>query len=286
MKKVVMILGMVMMVSGGAYAGIVAYDGMNYDPAGSTAPPDLGAIGTGGIGWAGNWTRSYAGATHCYQDLALGSLDPGFAYPTSGNKLTVDGDNTSPGGNTATRQLSTPINFGIDSTTYISFLASATDIMNSAAYLYLYDAQVAGTLGAGIGMMYQTTNPTSPRFMVRGMGNSPTYAGTWTANTTYLIVGKIVTSAAGNDSISVAAFDASNPFPTAEPVAWLATTSRAITASYGWVRIDGRSNLTSGFGYSWDEVKITSDWASIPEPATMVLLGLGSLLMSATRKRK
>jgi hypothetical protein len=106
----------------------------------------------------------------------------------------------------------------------------------------------------------------------------------FTAGTTFLVAGKIETTAAGNDTISASLFtDVSG----GEPVSWNAVSTGTFSAIATQLNLYAAAGTTAG-KFEFDELRLGDSFAAvtIPEPSSFLLVGLAGLVAIALRRRR
>ncbi len=236
---------------------IIAYEGFEYTPFLNLSQ---GGNGNGGIGWADDWERVEGG--WCYVTVGQGSLNPGMDYllGAKGNKVEHIAGGVNNGG---MRKLEYPIDTRIDRDYYISYLAMGESNTYNQVTLGLYEEK-AGNFLFRTHMFYQgfPSVPT-PKFALRDNLNIWTTRqfGSWVSGEVYLYVIKISATAAGNDTVSVSVFSASNPLPIEEPAVWDASFTAQTNTKYPWIEISGRADQYAT--WNLDEIYIGTGWGAV-----------------------
>lgn len=109
-------------------------------------------------------------------------------------------------------------------------------------------------------------------------GNAPDF------DKTYFIVSKMVATS-GEDTVYLKVYGPDDSVPDIEPVTWDITHSETtgVTLDEMWVDVADGTN-----GGQIDEIRVGTTWGDVvvPEPATMVLLGLGGMGVLLRRKHR
>jgi hypothetical protein len=130
--------------------------------------------------------------------------------------------------------------------------------------MQLRDGTKGGTTGVGLGMYYKGyAGLSSAKFAIRDFNNVPQYFGSWSSNTTYLVIAKIQASTSGNDTVSMSVYSTTAP-PHTEPAAWDKTVAGTSSATFEWIRSTARASST--YGVYCDEIHIEQSWAEITAP--------------------
>lgn len=189
-----------------------AYEGFDY-----AAGEVLGAQ-NGGAGWIGGWGDAGAsGGTvsgSSLMEVAAGSmgLPPGYTAEVTGNRIA---QNTALGaGIRAVRVLERPIDLSTDGTVYFSFLVN-TSGAGSGGFARLGFFK-AGTWSARV---FDAGVWNSQYWIRSGTEELSAGAGSYTAGTDVLLVGRIVHRASENDTVSLQLYGPGNG-PGAEPAIW------------------------------------------------------------------
>lgn len=237
-------------------AGLLSYEGFNYAPGTPLTGKDPDAA-TGANEWSSPWSGSSDKVQTAPQSLPL----PKGAPPATGGSARIS---ASGGGGTITYDPAFSFDFTKDGVAYASVLFRKPDIAKDNENLQLNLGSVNGKecWVFGIG--------SDESFFVRSWDtatNSPaafnSAAGTAKPDTTYLLVCKLVTSATGDDCISLTWYEADvDTVPALEPETWLlnryfankgGSQAFALTLSCG-------KNVTSA---QTDEIRLGTDWASV-----------------------
>jgi hypothetical protein len=268
-----------------AHGALTDYDGFDY--AGTTLNGQAG-----GFGWNGGWF-----ATGAMPSINLSNDATSLTYPATFeppmSTPPSTGARVSTGGATAnagsSRLLATPLSLAVDGNVmYASALFRKNrpngEVTTDNILLEFVDASANRRFGLGI-------EGTGDRPWLNANG-STSAANTVVAGETYLIVAKIVSSAAGTDSafLKVYGNGYGSQVPVAEPTTWDATLTETTSAILDRIRIridPGNSGPQPG---EIDDIRIGTDWQSvvseIPEPSGLALIGLGALCLGARRRRQ
>jgi len=256
-----------------AGATLLAYESFDY------APGTLNGKGPGDLGFSGTWSGGLASYTVQSGNLAYPA---GSNLPTNGNMATLTG-----GAGTIQQNMSTSIDFSANGTYYASFLVRKNanlDVGNEFLWVSLNNAGDASYKAAfGLG---------STESMLLGdatAGFSLTATNYYGINETYLYLAKIVTnSGATPDQYFAKMISASSgTVPLTEPV-WDLTHAAVVNgiANRFELNIGSLSNYTvDAFRLSTNYFDATQIAIPAPEPSSLLLLGLGTCLLSMKRRR-
>lgn len=253
-----------------ASATLLVEETFNY-----TVGSNIGGVATSGTGMTGNWQRRYqdtATATLRVQNITF-ATPTGYAFTPSGRGIVTPVDtNNSAAANLAS---GAQVNFGADGTLYYSFLLNYT-AGTSNMWFGLGNSSSADSL-----IRVQGLNSGALRVAV----GSTFVDGSVLADGSYLVVGRLTTTASGNDGHRIWVYGASDSIVLSDPgtAGSYAATSAAISGIGSMVEFRNMQNAAIGdfrMGTTWESVVI-------PEPSTYgLLLGLGVLGMATARRRR
>lgn len=291
MKKMLVML-MVIMLVGVIQADVLVYESFGDAPEANTTLAGYSGT-TAETGLAGTWSvtggsqNTVSRTTHEYVGIA-----DGYAPDIVGGRQHWWEHNNQWNTNVATRSLSSSIDMTVDGTWYMSFSAMS-GIKDFAAQMGLNDGTSELMWGQGY---YGGSQGITAYYANIGSGAATNGNGTFVTgfnNTTKYETGFFVAKLVKSDSGITDALDVSimyydfknldaptNVIDSGDPAVWtrivnLTGVSSVFTTLE--LKLDGASSNYP----SIDEVRIGQSWAdvTIPEPATMLLLGLGSLLL-------
>lgn len=225
-----------------------------------------------GTGLTGSWSAVSGGV-----DIVSGSLSAagitGYGYTPTGNRVSTRADGFAEA--RVSLGVGNTIDFGTDSTTYFSYLfkVNDTDSQFRLRFLDSSSVQVASVGDANLN-----------DFLNVQVGSAVEGTSQFTAGTTFLVAGKIETSAAGNDTISASLF---TDLTGGEPVAWNAISTGTSSAVVSQLSLYAAANTTAG-KFEFDELRLGDSFAAvtIPEPSTFLLVGLAGLGALLFRRRR
>ncbi|MDD3178753.1 MAG: hypothetical protein PHQ04_00230 [Opitutaceae bacterium] len=239
---------------------------------------------SGGTGWAQSWQGGHL--TIGTGGLAFPAREGGgLAGIASGND--VDYAASDGKQNYSTRQMTTSVDLSKNGVYYASVL-----LRKSASGGSDPDTdQIAVKFFTGSTQRWGFGLNSEENFFVECGPDNPT----WTAaaldvalNTTYFLVSKLETSAAGYDQWFLSVYGPSNTVPLAEPVSWqLSFSGSSAATGVDLVRLEYGTYAQGAI----DEFRFGSSWSAvttaIPEPATYATLaGLTALAVAAWRRRQ
>jgi hypothetical protein len=274
--------GMLMICVLACFAGeargvLVSYEGFDY------APGAFANMADPGPSWNGDWSVNAATTL-----VVAGSLShpSGSAY-TTGNHLEHTGTGSTSGMNhTITFGSAFNYNMSEEGTVrYASMVVgkSATGA-SSGEYIQLSLGNSGGTtwmfgLSSAENFFVKVSDP-DERTVNAGA------AGTVTANTSYLLVSKLVTSASGLDTVYLNWYSGNAVVPTTEPTTWMYSLSfdNKTTANQTLMRLE--TGNAAGTTFRVDEIRLGTTWLDvIPEPGRAMLLLLGGVASLLARRR-
>ena len=279
MKKATLLLAVVAMLTGVAGASVVFYEPFDY-PVG-----ELNGQGGDELGFA-------AGSTYGNKNeigrVVEGSLSYDGITFEGGTPFTPVGNREENGYHRygdLTRSVNDTVadlmDFGKDRTFYVSMLVERHAWGPQNRWVF-------GTEGGsffGIGLfsdlwLYMPKDSGFPSYTK--ICSSPAY------NQPYFIVIKVETSATGDDIGYVAVYTTGDTVPADEPTTWTKTlTTNCSKAVINFLLHVDRNDLPANLG-AGDEIRVGESWQDVtvvPEPATLVLLGLGGCLALLRRKK-
>jgi len=262
-----MAIGFALSASQSASAAVTVYEGFDYAGASDVAGE------TGGTGWSGAWSITGGSPTvvAAYDGVSLSNTAfTGAGFSPVGGSLKNDHD-----ANGAQRSFANAIDLEADGAVYFSYLISMSEPTvrddvtfigsDSPPFEVRLSNEVAATGGSGT---FQSVN--------LGL----------TAGTTYFVVGKITTSAAGNDFMSAKVYASGDTVSATEEFDVTSAGSAVGGTLTGIQFYQGDSANNDGDPTTYDEFRLGTTWQSVavPEPASLALMGLGGLLMLSRRR--
>jgi hypothetical protein len=239
----------------------------------------------GGIGWSGSWTGTGV-ATNAYSSRlgGTGLSVTGVSLATQSGRMDLSPEHTA-----AERQLATPIDLNVQSTTYLSLVVSqaidtGANLTGKALNIQLCDANAVAQLSFGVN--------DSERFYLNGLGNALHGTDTVDRMAAYLLLLKIVAQDAGQpelcDQVYFAAVRSGSPIPDTD-----AEANWTFVGSTGFdnIAILDRIRISCGSAASWsfDELRIGDAYGAVvhaPEPASLTLLLIAAASSLLGRRRK
>lgn len=290
------------LVAAPSQATLLLYEGFDYTSGANALVGQTGGIGWDGTAWAEGGTAN--GLQNAGVVDASNLVFSDFA--TTGNVGQVQNNNNS-GDNYNTwignRQLPNTFSIAAGSTAYVSFLFRQEQAASFAldAFLRLSDDPTGGTVKVvdQVNVRFGDNNPDNVGF---GYGTPPVGAnGIYPQQTPVLVINKLENlGGAGTQNgamwiLSEANFDAIKAGGVTESELD-ANNLVKITDDATGISLDGGDYLQlwtrTAFGIQnnayYDEFKIftdLNDLQSVPEPASLALLGLGGLLMLSRRRK-
>jgi hypothetical protein len=161
-------------------------------------------------------------------------------------------------------------------TIYMSYLVQMDDNVDNAFRLSFGDNQ---RLGAGI-----FNDGGTRRFMAEA-NSARDFGGTVSLATSYFVVAKMEFGN-GTDTVSMSAYAPGDTVPGTEPVTWDATVTANVTAEASLIRLDIYD--TAAGAVVLDELRLgtTFDAVAIPEPSTLMLVGVALAGVGLLHHRK
>ena len=241
---------------------------------------DLNTNNSSASGLTGAWSGNTS------FDVTAGSLNYPASSPLSStaNKGELSGSNgTNP---RIDRTMSTPISFDEAGVYYVSFLMNDTDAGGSEYfYVALQDSTAPDQtwdITAAFGI---SSSETMLLTTVDGQ-TGYTAGGAIPTGQDVLVIGKIITTASGNDQVFMSVYDPSETVPLIEPISWDLSKSVEITGLADQLLLMSGPDTQTRV----DEIRIGTTFnsvavAAIPTP-TALPAGLALLTMAAMRRRK
>lgn len=285
MKKSILSIVGILALAAGANAQVI-YEGFAY----ATGALSNGTGGANG-GFSAGWTSGANGPT-----VISGSLTPSATmrtgYATTGNAVQSFTGNGSNVDWVSTRAMSTSISLDSSSTTYFSFLVLGdwTTLGNSRGFNvgFTSSATALSTNAVTIKKDFNTTNLIGA---VGGNNIGGNFTGALSDNTVSFVVGKLVTSNSGNETLSFTAYRSGLTGYTSvnatETWAISNVDLGSLTGSLTHFAFTGRVNDNS-MVYRFDEFRTGATWdaVTIPEPTTWALLAGGMAALVIYRRRR
>jgi hypothetical protein len=269
-----------LVIASSADAGLLAYEGFDYT-AGSS---NLDTVGSGGSGWNGGWTN----ITNDGADVVSGSLVPTGAssgLASTGSSMLQNSqsrigrflDTSAGGAFGAAGYLNGANDIGADGKTlYLSVLfQSNTDDDNFYEFEFHKDALGDGGRIGGVGNDVNN----SSNFHLRAPNTTNTAIGPANTDVNFFVIR--IDYKAGNDDIRVYM----NPALGVEPGVPTLTALAQADMSFDGFAVGAFLN---GATLAIDEIRVGETYADVtpvPEPGSLVLLGLGGLLIGTRRRR-
>ena len=262
-----------------ARATLLAYEGFDYSPASF-----LNGL-NGGTGFADAWDAGAASPATIVTGAGAGSLN----YVGNPNAVTGGHVNVLPVNHIIQRELSSSLAIGSGETWYVSILAdyAAAETwwsMNMASGAAGWAGDVT-TRACFVG----TGGPGARNWFGYGANSGASFDGGYTSGVVMAVMRIFGDTETNAFIIDYNWYISPEAVPTSEPGSWAATVS---DVHNGWdpnpisyVRLE-HGNATDGS--TVDEIRIGTTWADVvvPEPVTLTLLGLGSVLLVLKRRRR
>lgn len=278
-----------------AQATLIASDSFIAGGTGGYTAGDLGnATGGSPVGLTGDWSffsGNQGGKTNGLYGIYDQVTTAGLTFPgVAASGGAVQNYKGGSGSLSYTTPLSSPTSVAAGSPIYFSALVNVSGHVAGGAQIQFsgFAAVGVGINDARKGYIYSVASGAAGE---GGLAGTP--VGSYTADTTYLVVGKVVgaNSLAANDTIELVGVYAAGD-SVVEPVTPLLTYTGANfysptnnTLAAAGVLI-GKSNNTIASG-TVDELRIGTTFAdvTVPEPGSLMVLASGAGLMLMRRKR-
>ncbi len=236
-----------------SYASVMVYEDFDY---GHTSR--IVDQGNGGVGWSGTWTVT--GGPNLIRTATSGfpSTNTAFPFDRTGGRL---GHNDQ--ANSANRSFASPVNLAQDGEVYFSFLMSYPDTGYSTALTFTHSGSESVAVSFDGSVITATAGT--------GSGAS---SGSFAVNTEYFVVGKIATSAAGNDVLSVNVFKDGNVVPETESF-MVSSSGFSLGGTLTGIEFTQGDSANNDGDYAFlDEFRMGSSWdaVAIPEASSLVLM--------------
>ena len=242
-----------------AGAALLAYEGFAYSGTNLNTQ-------AGGTGWADWWYDGGLDFSHLTDDGT--SLDStAFPYTPVGSR--IEGV-----GGAAERNVSNTLNFGADGVRYFSAMMSKSSTASASGESVLFMMRDSGAgherCKFGIG--------SDDQFYARAGNEAATGGGTVTAGVNYFLVAKMVTTAAGADTLYLKAYAPTDTVDISEPVSWTVTnvTASGVRVNRMQLAIGG---AIVGNGGAIDEIRIGKTWEEVTKPITLGIGGITNNVM-------
>ncbi|HPU25453.1 MAG TPA: LamG domain-containing protein [Phycisphaerae bacterium] len=222
--------------------GLFEYEGFNY----SGSEPVLLAGQGGGMGWGGAWVNS-ANDYLVFAESLTTPVSP--ITPVGGRVVGVGGAQK-----VATRPLARKVDLSMDGN--VLFFS----------VLMRKNSNVTGS-NVEINFTPASTGTQTTRFGMTSTGEwflnvSTNKAGVVELDVTYLVIGKIASSAGANDQVAMAVYGPDDTLPDAEPEDWLLTSEINSNVLLENIRLV----VGAGTQGEFDEIRIGSTYESVIDP--------------------
>lgn len=265
-------------LTGEARAVLVSYEGFNYP---------TGTFATGadpGASWAGDWTVS--GTTTV---VGTGSLaHPLGSANTTGNRIQHTG-NGSVAGMSHTLAYGAGFQYDMQQEGTVRYASALVSKSGTSAGTGEYIQLSLGFANGSPTWLFGMSSGETFFLRSRDTAEQTSFApGTHvTANTSYLLVSKLVTSASGTDTIYLNWYSGLNAPPLEEPTSWMFQMSVDNTSALNQTFLRVETGNASGTTFSVDEIRLGTSWLGVvPEPGRALLMLLGGTVSMMMRRRR
>ena len=269
--RVVTVVAAILALAAPAMAALTAYEYFDYP----TNPTHI-LNQSGGYGWGSAWT--WSGGT----PAVVGGYIVGWLTNTAYPFIPVGGfvrcDNA---GVWPTRSFASPIDLSVNSNYYFSFLISVyeqKDDNNQIEFLH-YGTQ------ANIRVGLRNNSGQLAARVVCGSGTQGLLNGFY-LRSNYFFVGKIQTSASGNDYMRLNVYKDGDAIPTSEPGTWdVSSTGAAMNGIITNIQLRHGTVNNDQLPTMYDEIRFGETWTDValPEP---VGLGVVLVALGLVRRRR